>query len=665
MEMTQSSGRILVIDDSAAWREIICGHLREADYDVQSAKDPAEAKDFLNKKPYHVAVIDLRLDEQDEKNTDGLTLAEEIKVKFPELIILLLIDEENPIDKENPNRSAAIHALQLQDRGFRTAFDFLVKQHEINELPQRVKKAFATAVNINLRLDIIINPSLDWSKLQREYEDLQREFNDLQQLSSDTANDLLQRIFHQAQRIEVKEENIGRRRMILVTEITGLEMTKNIYVRFSHREHVERELRNFRDCVENYVGGATRAQRLIIRTLGSLGGIAYSFYGTDATYMQRFGDVYTSKDSTSIKYILDHLFKDTCYKWYFTRLQKKDQISLSIRYRDRLRLETSKLEKNFVEIVRHLNTGELSFIGSDSRHEADILLNESIRLTNPLRLIDVPMTYGGPLCYNHGKLHENNILVDSHNKTWLIDFSQTEAGHPVRDFAMLESSIKFYLQRSKCSSVMLHEWEQRLLNVETLNDNLRLDPHLQQESELIKATELIVHIRSLLSQVLPDMTLRDYRISLYFHALKGMTLTEKFTERQRLHALISASLLADLLRQPQTVPEPILEEQPREDQVEPLLERRKEVQESLARLHKQALDDIMKYIVDKLRWTATEQIHRQEHIESMKQYVEAKVIAFSNKIETATSKADLDEIQKQFSDEGKQWANDALEQILR
>jgi hypothetical protein len=73
----------------------------------------------------------------------------------------------------------------------------------------------------------------------------------------------------------------------------------------------------------------------------------------------------------------------------------------------------------------------------------------------------------------------------------------------------------------------------------------------------------------------------------------------------------------------------------------------------------------MKYIEDKLKWSAAEQSHKEEQIKGMKQFVDAKAKAFSNKIEIATSKADLDKIQKQFSDEGKRWANDALEQILR
>jgi hypothetical protein len=96
---------------------------------------------------------------------------------------------------------------------------------------------------------------------------------------------------------------------------------------------------------------------------------------------------------------------------------------------------------------------------------------------------------------------------------------------------------------------VLCDWERSLVQRKSLNDKLHSDPTLRVDAELAKAAEIVAHIRSLLSQVLPLMTMRDYQISLYFHALKGMTLARKLNERQRLHALISASLLAEVVQE--------------------------------------------------------------------------------------------------------------------
>ena len=109
---------------------------------------------------------------------------------------------------------------------------------------------------------------------------------------------------------------------------------------------------------------------------------------------------------------------------------------------------------------------------------------------------------------------------------------------------MLECAIKFHLQSSKCSLSVFHDWERNLVEVSSFSE----EPSLRTDGELAKAATMIVHIRGLLHQILPDVNLRDYLVALYFHALKGITLARKFTERQRHYALTSAALLAEVLR---------------------------------------------------------------------------------------------------------------------
>ncbi|NOK57759.1 MAG: hypothetical protein GFH27_549287n63 [Chloroflexi bacterium AL-W] len=48
-------------------------------------------------------------------------------------------------------------------------------------------------------------------------------------------------------------------------------------------------------------------------------------------------------------------------------------------------------------------------------------------------------------CLCHGDLHGRNILVDDHNRFWLIDFARVERSHALCDFVELETDIKFNL----------------------------------------------------------------------------------------------------------------------------------------------------------------------------------------------------------------------------
>jgi CheY-like chemotaxis protein len=540
MEAKSQGGKILVIDDLADWRDMMGGLLREAGYEVQSAGDADEAMRLLRQGPYHVAVVDIRLDEQDEHNREGLALAARMKEYFPELAILIL--------SGYADIPAVKYALQPRDNGLRIAFDFLEK-HEISKLLPSIENAFANAARVNPRLEIEPGEAWSWSRLQDD-------LDCLQPLSPEAARgeitDLLQRIFHPAERIHVRPMRDGHSSaaVILVTPVMrGIAQT-DVVVKFNERQKAERESGNYDTYVENYVGGARRTQRLDYRATARLGGIAYSFVGAEATDFQRFSQAYARHGTSAMQGILDNLFKETCYNWYTSTLRDDPRPrSLSAGYKEWLRLSAPRLASALNDIVGRGEGGLLAWRDPHLPGQLPIILEErGVELANPLPLSQSAFAYTGPYCFTHGDLHEGNILVDSHDQTWLIDFYHTGESHPVRDFAMLESAIKLSLQRSDCPVAVLYDWERGLLHAGGLTQAPAWDPPLRLDAELDKATRLIRHTRALLLDVLPGMTMRDYQISLYFHALKAMTLGRKLDARQRLHALICAALLAEVLQ---------------------------------------------------------------------------------------------------------------------
>ena len=537
--MTLNRGKILVIDDLPDWRAMVGGLLQDAGYDVQTAADASQAMHLLRQQPYHVAVVDMRLDEEDEHNKEGLILAEQMKTYAPELAILVLT--------AHADIPAVKRALQPREDGLRVAFDFIEK-HEIAKLLPSVENAFLNGVKVNPQLDIKLDPTLSWSQLQENIECLQPLETEEARLE---ITDLLQRIFHEAERVEIKSMNNGHSSgsVVLITPMMRNIIQTDVVVKFNEREKAERESRNYDRYVGNFVGGARRTQRLDFRATAKLGGIAYSFVGAEAREFQRLSRLYASEDVETIRVVIDNLFRETCHTWYTNTLTSNQYPqSLSVAYQTWLRLDGAKIMTALKKIIEQTKMSHLAFSDPRRPGQSDILFSErGVRLVNPLPLSRLALVYNGLYAFSHGDLHEGNILVDSHHETWLIDFYHTGPGHPVRDFAMLESAIKFSLQQSTCSLSILYDWERSLHRVTTLTAEPTSDPPLQLDAELMKATKLILHLRSLIDQILPAMTLRDYQISLYFHALKGMTLPSKLSERQRVHALISASLLAEIL----------------------------------------------------------------------------------------------------------------------
>ena len=81
---------ILVVDDLADVRATIAGVLGDAGYDVRSVPSRAEALQLLETEDFAAAVLDIRLDESDEDNQDGLHLMHEISLLSPSTAIIML-----------------------------------------------------------------------------------------------------------------------------------------------------------------------------------------------------------------------------------------------------------------------------------------------------------------------------------------------------------------------------------------------------------------------------------------------------------------------------------------------------------------------------------------------------------------------------------------------
>ena len=114
-----SSGKILVVDDLPDWRATISGLLRDRGYDVQTAASAGEAWKFLEQEPYHIAILDVRLDETDEDNRSGLALMRQIKDRWPSTQVIILTGYADV--------TMAQEALNVDHNGKRYAYAFIEK----------------------------------------------------------------------------------------------------------------------------------------------------------------------------------------------------------------------------------------------------------------------------------------------------------------------------------------------------------------------------------------------------------------------------------------------------------------------------------------------------------------------------------------------------------
>jgi CheY-like chemotaxis protein len=81
--------KVLIVDDVEDWQLTLRGMLKKLGCEVVLAGSLGQAHEALSDNKFDLALLDMRLDESDESNIDGLDLAEEIQTQFPDTKIII------------------------------------------------------------------------------------------------------------------------------------------------------------------------------------------------------------------------------------------------------------------------------------------------------------------------------------------------------------------------------------------------------------------------------------------------------------------------------------------------------------------------------------------------------------------------------------------------
>jgi CheY-like chemotaxis protein len=95
--------RVLVVDDDAGIRKLLCAVLRGRGLNVDDAEDGQQALDLIEEHAYGVIVLDLVM-----PVIDGITVAERLTRLAPRPVVLVISGAEHAIDTLDP---ATIHGI--------------------------------------------------------------------------------------------------------------------------------------------------------------------------------------------------------------------------------------------------------------------------------------------------------------------------------------------------------------------------------------------------------------------------------------------------------------------------------------------------------------------------------------------------------------------------
>jgi CheY-like chemotaxis protein len=537
MEASLRQARILVMDDKESWRDELTETLQRNGFLVNTAETVEQALQLLRESFYHLLVLDLRMDETDQANEDGIKLLDELEK-------LALNDSTKVI-------MLSAHGTKEQMRTVFRAYkvaEFLFKD-EFNNLTflECVRHVFSDDIKINLQLDINWQAPYEPGRAIRDILVAKQRVKDgtpFQQRVKDEFIDLLCRLFYQAEGILIQELIRGKSGagVFLVTPFypaTGAGRT--VVVKFGDVRLINEEYKNFKDYVESFVGGGRNTTVLNIRRTPYLGGIVYSLLGLAGEELEDFGSFYEHASTIQIKDALERLFMKTCNAWY-TSPGYRHLHNLTEDYQQLLGFTQERLEQSLERLKVVQSKTKLRFTA----------LKNNYTFTNPLTATaEVKLVQATYVCVTHGDFNQQNILVDSVANMWLIDFQRTGRGHIFHDVTELDSVIRYQLLPN--DSATLEErlvMERVLLSIDHFSQLDTLFSQFSSENQaLLKAYHTTVHLRILADKLSPKVAnddMRDYYIALLYNALNTIR-SYSLSVGQREHALLTASLLVDKL----------------------------------------------------------------------------------------------------------------------
>jgi DNA-binding response OmpR family regulator len=548
--------RILFADNDPDFLNTRAEFLENEGYQVLRAFTLEETRQLLTEAHAHLAILDIRMmDDDDERDTSGLTLAKDPALRPVPKIILTGF----------PSYQYVREALGPALDGLPPAVDFLSKKEGPEAMIQAVERAFAQHVRINWDLVIrwdererlsfphlvtLIEPDLDSTRLPDRAGELE---------------DLFRKLFHEKSQITIGQLLWHRegRGCVMVFTFSPEGVSEPLVITCGLRPRMKQEIAR---CEKFAPKGGTATALLTSAETMHFAAVAYTLPKADLEQVQTFEAFYWTNKSSQIRAALEHLFQSTLAPWHQGGRILEETKSLGQLYRQCLNLSQEGIsQQEFRQRIQTLAREALSLgptMMELSAHELALRFpnGDTVSYPNPIPHVYEEAAGGGPpvvCCMTPGTLTGDNILVDQNGQTWLTDFAQAGPAPLLWDFVSLEATIRLNLVES-ADLQALHEFEKRLVTPTRLNrrlDTQDIDPQFR------KALGVIQEIRRLAFSSAGGDPIPYYE-GLLFRAISdvaGYAPDIRYTSQELarpVHALLAAAMIWGKITQMAEEPSP-------------------------------------------------------------------------------------------------------------
>ncbi|MCA9942557.1 MAG: response regulator [Ardenticatenaceae bacterium] len=529
-EQTTHQLRILLVEDDENAYDPIIRWLKEEHYLVRLATSYTEAKSALETDHFHLAIIDLKLteeDPEDPEHMEGLLLLEDIEhLQLRGVMPTIVITAHQKYTLQAWNLKA--DRLVIKEAGY------------LSKLLNTIKELEEEKIRINFGLDYVsdslnvleeVAEDVNWSMAERPST----------KLLTPQVRDLFGKLFVDARSLFVSKLTPGLTGAAIVqVKPTWQEGVGRSYVaKVGRKDKVETERRHYKANVERFLTGNSVAQA-DVRYSRHLGTLLYNFAESQGVALKEFDEFYRRSEPNQIVASLRELFEQTYHYWF----DNPERVLADVRqlYYEAFQLDRKKL------------IGRIQIVLPELDPEAEMiqLTPGKEKVLNPIAWLDkyhVECVIQVHKCITHGDLTGRNIMVDESGKCWLIDFYRTYKSHILRDFVILETDVKYRLMSLLSLTDFLH-LEEALLEADRQNQPPILPPSFSKDAR--KAAEIVFALRQMAHRYARSFNTqqnearKEYLLSQLMGTLNVVRLRH-ISENRKLQAMHSAVMLCEEL----------------------------------------------------------------------------------------------------------------------